>query len=213
MSSANNTSSNDDDDSKKIEKRKKENDGDGSSGQILPIYHDIVCNFCNVRRPEVVETEIYYKQGRKKRINYLCYEPRHTAYNNNNNNYNCYINYLDEIGYPKLQVAGFYDRAYQDILSIFISSPLLHDGKKLSGSKNMKLETVLKIAYSISEPVRHYLNGVNREKISDVCSLDSPKVWPIVWHLMYAEPLVEVVSSEDPLVLRWKEENGRVATA
>jgi hypothetical protein len=30
---------------------------------------------------------------------------------------------------------------------------------------------------------------------------------------MYAEPLVEVVSSEDPLVLRWKEENGRVATA
>jgi|SRR5215217_1599643 len=162
-------------------------------------------------RPEVVETEIYYKQGRKKRINYLCYEPRRTAHNNNN--YNCYINYLDEIGYPKLQVAGLYDRAYQDILSIFISSPFLHNDKKLSGGKNMRLTTVLKIAYSISEPVRCYLNAVNKEKISDVCSLHNPKVWPIVWQLMYAEPLVEVVSSEDPLILRWKEENGIVATA
>jgi hypothetical protein len=67
----------------------------------------------------------------------------------------------------------------------------------------MKLTNVLKIAYSISEPVRRYLNGVNREKISYVCNLDSPKVWPIVWQLMYAEPLVEVVSADDPLVLRW----------
>jgi hypothetical protein len=75
--------------------------------------------------------------------------------------------------------------------------------KKPSGGKNMKLTDVVKIAYSISEPVRRYLNGVNREKISDVCSLDSPKVWPIVWQLMYAEPLVEVVSDEDPLVFRW----------
>jgi hypothetical protein len=162
-------------------------------------------------RPEVVETEIYYKQGRKKRINYLCYEPRRTAYNNNN--YNCYINYLDEIGYPKLQVAGYYDRAYQDILSIFISSPLFHNSKKLSDSKKMKLMDALKIAYSISEPVRCYMNAVNKEKVSDVCSLDNPKVWPIVWQLMHAEPLIEVVSSGDPLVLRWKEENGKVATA
>jgi hypothetical protein len=160
-------------------------------------------------RPEVVETEIYYRQGRKKRINYLCYESRRTAYNNN---YNCYINYLDEIGYSKLQVAGFYDRAYQDILSIFISSPLLHNDKKLSGGKSMKLTDVMKIAYSISESVRRYLNGVNREKISDVCSLHNPKVWPIVWQLMHAEPLIEIVSVEDPLVFRWKE-NGRVATA
>jgi hypothetical protein len=151
-------------------------------------------------RPEVVETEIYYKQGRKKRINYLCYEPRRTTYNNN---YNCYINYLDEIGYPKLQVAGFYGRAYQDILSIFISSPLLHNDKKLSGGKNMGLTTVLKIAYNISEPVRRYLNAVNKEKVSDVCSLDSPQIRPIVWQLMHAERLVEVVL-EDPLVFRWK---------
>ncbi|HKG31175.1 MAG TPA: hypothetical protein VKA91_07870 [Nitrososphaeraceae archaeon] len=178
---------------------------------MLTTHQNQICHYCGMTRPEVVETEIYYKQGRKKRINYLCYEPRRTAHNNNN--YNCYINYLDEIGYPKLQVAGLYDRAYQDILSIFISSPFLHNDKKLSGGKNMRLTTVLKIAYSISEPVRCYLNAVNKEKISDVCSLHNPKVWPIVWQLMYAEPLVEVVSSEDPLILRWKEENGIVATA
>ena len=169
------------------------------------IHQNQICHYCGMTRPEVIETEIYYKQGRKKRINYLCYEPRHTAHNNNNN-YNCYINYLDEIGYPKLQVAGFYDRAYQDILSIFISSPFFYNDKKLSGGKNMKLETVLKIAYSISEPVRRYLNAVNKEKVSDVCSLASPKVWPIVWQLMHAEPLIEVVSSGDLLVFRWKKE-------
>jgi len=146
-------------------------------------------------RPEAVETEIYYKQGRKKRINYLCYEPRHTAYNNNNNNYNCYINYLDEIGYPKLQIAGFYDHAYQDILSIFISSPLIHNDKKLSGGKSMKLTDVLKIAYFFSQPVRTYLSSINKEKIHDIFSLSNPKVWPIVWQLIYAESLIEVVSS------------------
>jgi hypothetical protein len=48
--------------------------------------------------------------------------------------------------------------------------------------------------------------GDNREKISDVCGLDSPKVWPIIWQLMHAEPLIEVVSSEDPLAFRWKKE-------
>jgi hypothetical protein len=46
-----------------------------------------------------------------------------------------------------------------------------------------------------------------REKISDVCSLISPKVWPIVWQLMYGEPLIEVVSDEDPV------EKSRAVTA
>jgi hypothetical protein len=64
----------------------------------------------------------------------------------------------------------------------------------------------MKIAYSISEPVWRYLNAVNKEKVSEVCSLHNPKVWPIVWQLMYAEPLIEVVSSEDPLAFRWKKE-------
>src|SRR5215208_3585232 len=119
----------------------------------LSITHqNQICHYCGMTRPEVVETEIYYKQGRRKRINYLCYEPRRTAHNNYN--YNCYINYLDEIGYPKLQIAGFYDRAYQDILSIFISSLLLHNYKKLSGGKSMNLTDVLKIVYSLSQPVR-----------------------------------------------------------
>jgi hypothetical protein len=157
-------------------------------------------------RSEVVETEIYYKQGRKKRISYFCHDPRRRAYSSNDN---CYHNYLDEIGFLKIQVAGYYDKAYQYILSIFLSSPplssLLHNDKKLSGGgKNIELTNALKIAYNTSEPVRCYLNGVNREKISNVCSLHNPKVWPIVWQLMYAEPLVEVVSSEDPLAFRWK---------
>ena len=83
-------------------------------------------------------------------------------------------------------------------------SSLLHNDKALSGDgKHIELTNALKIAYNTSKPVRCYLNGVNREKISDVCSLENPKVWPIVWHLMYAEPLIEVVS-DDPLVLHWR---------
>jgi hypothetical protein len=155
-------------------------------------------------RPEVVETEIYYKQGRKKRIIYFCHELRHPACSTND----CYHNYLDEIGFLKIQVAGYYDKAYQHILSVFLSSPpslsLLHNDKALSGDgKHIELTNALKIAYNTSKPVRCYLNGVNREKISDVCSLENPKVWPIVWQLMHAEPLIEVVS-DDPLVLHWR---------
>jgi hypothetical protein len=44
--------------------------------------------------------------------------------------------------------------------------------------------TALKTAYSISEPVRCYLNAINREKRSYVCSLKSPKMWPTVYQLM-----------------------------
>jgi hypothetical protein len=154
-------------------------------------------------RPEVVETEIYYKQGRKKRISYFCHDPRRRAYSIND----CYHNYLDEIGFLKIHVAGYYDKAYQHILSVFLSLPslslLLHSDKKLSGGKHIELTNALKIAYNTSKPVRCYLNGVNREKISDVCSLENPKVWPIVWQLMHAEPLIEVVS-DDPLVLHWR---------
>jgi hypothetical protein len=156
-------------------------------------------------RSEVVETEIYYKQGRKKRISYFCHDSRRCAYSIND----CYHNYLEEIGFLKIQVAGYYDKAYQHILSIFLSSPpislrLLHNDKKLSGGgKSIEVTDALKIAYNISQPARGYLNGVNREKISDVCSLENPKVWPIVWQLMHAEPLIEVVT-DDPLVLHWR---------
>jgi hypothetical protein len=154
--------------------------------------------------PEVVETEIYYKQGRKKRIIYFCHDPRY-VYSIND----CYHNYLEEIGFLKIQVAGYYDKAYQHILSIFLSSPplslLFHNDKKLSGrgGKSIELTNALRIAYNTSVPVRGYLNGVNREKISDVCSLENPKIWPIVWQLMHAEPLIEVVS-DDPLMLHWR---------
>jgi hypothetical protein len=44
--------------------------------------------------------------------------------------------------------------------------------------------SALKTAYSISEPVLCYLNAVNRDKISDVCSPNSPKRWPIVQRCM-----------------------------
>jgi hypothetical protein len=154
-------------------------------------------------RPEVVETEIYYKQGRQKRISHFCHDSRHHVYSIND----CYHNYLEEIGLLKIQVAGYYDKAYQHILSIFLSSPplslLLHNDKALSGGKHIELTNALRIAYNTSVPVRGYLNGVNREKVSDVCSLENPKVWPIVWQLMHAEPLIEVVS-DHPLVLHWR---------
>jgi hypothetical protein len=73
-------------------------------------------------RSDVVETEIYYKQGRKKRRSYFCHDPSRPAYSTNDD---CYHNYLDEIGFLKLQVAGYYDKAYLHILSIFLSSPPL----------------------------------------------------------------------------------------
>jgi hypothetical protein len=169
---------------------------------LLTTYQNQICHYCGTTRAEIVETEIYYKQGRKKRISYFCHDSRRPAYSIND----CYHNYLEEIGFLKIQVAGYYDKAYQHILSVFLSSPplsLLRNDKALSGGKHIELTNALKIAYSISEPVRRYLNGVNREKISDVCSLENPKIWPIVWQLMHAEPLIEVVS-DYPLVLHWR---------
>ena len=53
-----------------------------------------------------------------------------------------------------------------------------------NGNNKMILTTALKTAYSISEPVRCYLNAINREKISYVCSLKSPKMWATVYQLM-----------------------------
>jgi hypothetical protein len=193
------------------------------------IYENKRCTFCGEIKPLVEEVEVFYNKGRKKRLVFLCFTVEtKNNYNNKNVNDCCYYKYFNDLGF-KIMVAGTFDKVYRTILSIFISSPLIissslppsqeqqnhnnnsNDKRKLCGGlrHGLDLITAVRIAYHLDQNVRDYLNAVEREKIpegGEIVSMDNPRLWPIVWQLMHAEPLVEVVSDEDPLVLRWKKE-------
>jgi hypothetical protein len=77
----------------------------------------------------------------------------------------------------------------------------------------MSLENAVREAYSLSSVVRSYLNAVEKQEQNksknllltegDITSLRNPRLWPIVWRMLYNEPLLETVD-KDNLVFRWK---------
>jgi hypothetical protein len=75
----------------------------------------------------------------------------------------------------------------------------------------MPLENAVIEAYRLSSVVRSYLNAVEKQNKSknslltegDITSLRNPRLWPIVWRMLYNEPLLETVD-KDNLVFRWK---------
>jgi hypothetical protein len=181
-------------------------------------------------RPEVVEVERYYQQGRKKRINFLCYNLN--IFHNNND---CYSLYLKDLGL-KLTVSDWRDETYQTIKSVIMSCPvrfpyvikdkktgdrmylpssyhyLIEEKEEESSLYNnvIPFEYALKIAYRINPTVRSFLHSVdNRLPDSKVISLNNPRVYDIVWELIYLDKDIECLTPDKaaaPLTFTWNKE-------
>jgi len=97
------------------------------SSSSAPIYrHDERCTFCQEIKPLLIEENVFYNQGRNKRIAYLCCSD---SFHRNTDGYlSCYDNYMQDLGLDgHLIVAGcngWYAQAYHTIRSIYISCPI-----------------------------------------------------------------------------------------
>ena len=82
------------------------------------------CTFCQEIKPFLIEEEVYYNQGRNKRIAYLCCSE---FFHKNDNP--CHETYLRDLGFDgSLIVAGCngsLQQSYAIIRSVYISCPLL----------------------------------------------------------------------------------------
>ena len=68
--------------------------------------------------------------------------------------------------------------------------------------KGMKVESAVNIAYTISSTVRNYLNAIDRSKVPDPTSIENPRLWPIIWNMLYNDPLLETLDKQQ-LIFRW----------
>jgi hypothetical protein len=189
-----------------------------SSSSSSTLHENKLCSYCGEVKPLVQERNVYYNRGKSMRVIYLC---REYGIASRVKGCCCYDNYRsDVVNSLGLTVAGFYNKAYVTILSVFISSPIVSGNlnTKISGGHHsITLIAALKIAYSLSYEVRIELGAsgiIERGKDppaedydnnKSLFSLDNPRVWPYVWQMRHAEPRLELVS-EDPLTFRWRRE-------
>ena len=68
----------------------------------------------------------------------------------------------------------------------------------------MVFEDPVKIAYKISPTVRQYLNAVDKSKVPDPTSISNPRLWPIVWTMLYKDKLLVTVD-KDKLIFKWSQ--------
>jgi hypothetical protein len=193
-----------------------EGTNDNSDHYDTPWLKKEKCTFCQEIR-EINEVEVYYNQGRNKRIIFLCCTDMLRK-----NADPCYDRYMDDLGIARhLIVAGHngtYDRAYNTILSFFISSPCPYstlwtnsdiDIKKKMiswGIGNLALEDAVQIAYKISPITRQYLEAVDLHKLPnhDPTNLNNPRLHPIIWSMLYNDKLLVTVD-KDKLIFKWSQ--------
>jgi hypothetical protein len=91
---------------------------------LLPTYQENkVCNICQKVQPLLVEEEIYYNQGRNKRVAYLCCSD--FLRKNKNPCYDIYMEDLGLAGHPIVGgPGGWYEQTYHTIRGVFISCPI-----------------------------------------------------------------------------------------
>ena len=145
----------------------------------------------------------------------------------------CDQKFYEDLGLIKkgsgfLVVNDWISETYKTIRSIFISSPCPyyhstildddnndHDDEKkklaLSSSEkedieNISLAFAVRRAYKISLAVRKYLNAVDKTKIPiwDIASEKNPRLWPIIWRMLYNEPLLVSVD-KGRLIFEWSQ--------
>jgi hypothetical protein len=195
------------------------NNNNNDDSNIDRVPQKVRCTMCGrIRTAE--KAEIYYNSGNtlKMRLAYLCNEVINTIHNPAHNLQDCcYYRYYKDLGYT-LTVADWAKISYDTILSIFISSPLIHPSSdsssssidttntatsKLKGGGSITFETAVHVAYTISDIVRQYLTTVDKEIVPDVLNVNlNPRLHPIRYRLLYKEPLVTKVCDE-PLTFRW----------
>jgi hypothetical protein len=75
---------------------------------------------------------------------------------------------------------------------------------------DMKFESAVEIAYKLSPVVRQYLNAIDRTKVPlGVKSIYNPRLWPIIWTMLYQDKLLEVIDKQQ-LIFKWND-NSRQA--
>ena len=184
------------------------------------IYTGGRCSMCGKIRPFLEETEIYYQNGDKMRLENLCFDVFNIDNNPSHHNDNCCNHkYFNDLGFT-LMVSDWFLKAYNVILSILISSPLLPLQQqsssslsssannttatisKLKGESSITFDTAVHVAYTLSLTVRQYLNSVDKKKVPDVLDIKrNPRLWPIRYRLL-SDPLLIKVQDE-PLTFRW----------
>jgi hypothetical protein len=181
------------------------------------IHKNQICHNCGNVCPEVIEVERYYQQGRKKRINYLCYNV-----NTNHNNNDCYSFYLKNLGL-KLTVSEWREDTYQAIKSIIMSCSLDNHYNNHNNNDDddtmttivpdtTPFEHVLRTAYDINPTVRSYLHSVDGLPDSKIVSMNNPRVDDIIWQLIHNDNDVVCLTPDKddaPLTFTWNRIKGK----
>jgi hypothetical protein len=154
------------------------------------------------------------------KIAYLCYNIKGNNYTEDNIDNSCYFNYYKDLGLG-LTVAGWEDKAYDAVLSVYISTPLWV--RKLSSPYSfptndntvplrkpldgLSFADAVRIADKHNPVVRQYFRSVLNEKLKNdedfLLSPElNPRLWPIRFRMTHLESRV-VKTCDEPPTFKW----------